>query len=69
MIRRHAELAAKRNTGRLSADDEKLYQETDIWIKRYLSPPGDTPEEMRKYQQIQKELNDLLSSAEGKSRA
>jgi len=69
MIRLHAELAAKRKSGSLSGDDEKLYQESDDWIKQYLSPPGDTPDEIRKYQQIQKELDELLSPDEGKRHA
>ncbi len=69
MIQLHAKLTARKKDAPLSAEEELEYHEAANWLKRHLSPPGDTPQEIQKYRQIQQEIDALLAPEEGKRHA
>lgn len=57
-MRRYAELQARAATGSLW--DLAELNELAAWLDEHLSPPGDTPEEMRRYRDIQRQMEAFL---------
>lgn len=60
-IRRHAELHARQASGLLNLGEANELTRLTEWLNEHLSPPGDTPEEMKKYSTIKRQLDAFLA--------
>jgi energy-coupling factor transporter ATP-binding protein EcfA2 len=64
-MRRHAELRARQAEGMLDLEESRELQELTGWLNEYLSPPGDTPGEMRKYATIMQQVDAFVTGKAG----
>jgi energy-coupling factor transporter ATP-binding protein EcfA2 len=62
-MRRYAELQARAAAGTLWESNE--LSELSAWLDAHLSPPGDTADEMRKYRDIQQQVEVLAQRLRG----
>lgn len=67
-MRRHAELRARQAEGMLDLAEGQELNKLSSWLSNYLSPPGDTPSEMRQYESIMEQINAFVQTKQGKSR-
>jgi len=57
---RYAELQARAAVGILSAEERDELRELSARLYIHLPPPGDTPDEKRQYQDIQRQVEAFL---------